>query len=105
MSKKISKAKAKKMADQFKKEGGQAARSVNFEASQFETLLKEPGCVGIRVYNAYDEDKKQFTMFLVGTDAKGNNLLPADEFRTDGDPNSIEDDGKPCPPVCPGNDL
>jgi hypothetical protein len=104
MSKKISKAKAKKMADKFRK-NGKGISSVNFTAEQFERLLREPNCAGIRVYNAYDEDKKEFTMFLVGTDANGNNLLPAREELEDSDPYSIENDGKLCPPNCPPNDL
>ncbi|MBX2964838.1 MAG: hypothetical protein KF845_01745 [Cyclobacteriaceae bacterium] len=104
MSKKISKARAKKMADKFRKEG-KGIYSVNFTAEQFERLLKEPNCAGIRVYNAYDEDKKQFTMFLVGTDAKGNNLLPSADDLKDNDPYCIENDGDRCPPDCPKDDL
>jgi hypothetical protein len=104
MSKKISKAKARKMANKFRKEG-KGISSVNFIAEQFECLLREPNCAGIRVYNAYDEDKKEFTMFLVGTDANGNNLLPAKDELEDADQYSIENDGKLCPPNCPDNDL
>jgi hypothetical protein len=104
MSKKISKARARKMADKFRKEG-KGISSVNFTAEQFERLLKETNCAGIRVYNAYDEDKKEFTMFLVGTDANGNNLLPVKDELEDADPYSIENDGIPCPPNCPDNDL
>lgn len=104
MSKKISKAKARRMANKFRKDG-KGISSVNFTTEQFERLLKEPHCAGIRVYNAYDEDKKEFTMFLVGTDANGNNLLPSKEELEETDPYSIENEGVPCPPNCPDNDL
>jgi hypothetical protein len=104
MSKKISKARARKLADQFRK-NGKGISSVNFTAEQFHRLLKESNCAGICVYNAYDEEKKEFTMFLVGTDENGNNLLPAKDELEDSDPYSIENDGKPCPPFCPPNNL
>lgn len=104
MSKKISKAKARKMADKFKK-NGKGVHSAMFAADQFETLLKQSNCKGIRVYNAYDEDKKHFTMFLVGTDANGNNLLPSSDDLIEGEEYSVENDSKTCPPDCPPNDL
>ncbi len=103
MAKKISKSKAKKWADKFKRDG-KGSRSVNFSSEDVKGILEQGGCKGLRIYNAYDEDTKKFTMFLVGTDADGNNLLPTSLERTD-EAYFIQNEGKPCPPQCPTNDL
>lgn len=106
MSKKITKDKAKKWADKFKKDG-KGARSVMFSKADLIELLSQPDCEGLRIYNAYDESdsKNPYTMFLVGTKADGTNLLPDDSVSTTGVMYSIWDDGAKCPDICPPNDL
>ena len=103
MSKKITKDKAKKWADKFRKDG-KGASSVMFPKADVLDLLNQEGCEGIRIYNAKDEDTNTYTMFLVGTTADGTNLLPATDFST-AEVYSIWDDGKTCPSICPINDL
>lgn len=68
-------------------------------------VLKEPGCVGIRIYYAID-DKGQKKLLIVGADKNGDNLLPAEgtEARGEDDP-IIVDMSSPCPDNCPDNGL
>jgi hypothetical protein len=106
MGKKIPKSKAKRWADKFKKEG-KAASSAMFPKDVVLSILNQPGCEGLRIYNGYDEENpnpQKFTMFLVGTASDGNNLLPISEDSTT-EQYSIEDDAVICPPTCPSNDL
>jgi poly(3-hydroxybutyrate) depolymerase len=63
--------------------------------------LDQPGCVGIRFYNATEPDGEQ-TLVLVGVDANGHDILP----RQDQQGKTIYADGKlidssaKCPTVC-----
>jgi len=68
-------------------------------------VLNETGCVGIRIYYAID-DKGKKQVLIVGTDANGDNLLPAQgaEAKADDDP-IIVDYSYPCPNYCPSNPL
>lgn len=62
-------------------------------------LLAEEGCVGIRIYYALDENGQR-QLLLVGTDSKGEDLLPAPGGRTDEGGNIIADYSLPCPSYC-----
>jgi hypothetical protein len=66
-------------------------------------ILNEAGCIGIRIYYATDEagNKK---LLLVGVDEMGNNLLPAEGARVDGEGNTVADYSFPCPNMCPPDD-
>jgi hypothetical protein len=68
-------------------------------------VLNETGCVGIRIYYAID-DKGKKQVLIVGTDANGDNLLPAQgaAAKADDDP-IIVDYSYPCPTICPRNPL
>ena len=63
--------------------------------------------VGIRIYYAID-DKGQKQLLLVGVDAEGNNILPAEgaakSDMDEGEP-IIVDKSYPCPTYCPNNPL
>lgn len=67
-------------------------------------ILREPGCVGLRIYYGID-DKGAKQLMIVGADAKGNNLLPSSVELKDGDDNTIADNSMPCPVFCPNNGL
>jgi hypothetical protein len=45
-----------------------------FHRSAFETILAQPGCVGIRAYPA-EQDDGAATMILVGVDVDGNDMV------------------------------
>lgn len=111
---KISKSKARKWVNNYKKKHEKDKNymsSMLFDKKIVTDMLKEARCEGLRVYNAMDDEGK-LHFVLVGTDAKGNNLLPlGDEYAAktildsaDGDP-VLVDNGIPCPPHCPTDDL
>ena len=56
----------------------------------FRKILEQPGCVGIRIYNARIDDG-QPTFVLVGVDGDGNDMVGG----------VIGEDIVPCPPRCP----
>jgi hypothetical protein len=104
MSKKIDETKAKKWVKKFKDNKTGVVSSAVIPKSVIEDILKQPNCEGIRVYNAFNEidadGKKGYTMIALGTDASGENQLPAMSTSY-----SIWDDNQTCPPNCPSNDL
>lgn len=111
---KISKSKARKWVDNYKKQHSKDKNylsSMLFDKKIVMSMLNEDKCEGLRIYNALD-DEGGLHFVLVGTDADGNNILPAsDEYMTktideaDGGDPILIDDGKKCPPVCPPDDL
>jgi len=104
MSKKIDEVKAKKSVKKFKDNRTGVVTSAMIPRSVLEDILRQPNCDGIRVYNAYNEDDKTeklgYPMITLGTDANGENQLPAMNTSY-----SIWDDHNVCPPNCPSNDL
>jgi hypothetical protein len=112
---KISKSKARKWVDNYKKKHGKEKNflsSMLFDKEVVLRLLSEKGCEGLRIYNALDDEGKEH-FILVGTDAKGNNLLPKEEDddaslsmsrMADGGA-MLLNDGMPCPPFCPDDNL
>ncbi len=111
---KISKAKARKWINNYKRKHEKDKNymsSMLFHKKVVMDMLNEDKCVGLRVYNALDEEGK-IHFILVGTDEKGKNILPpGDEYaaktveeNADGDPILINN-GEPCPPFCIGDDL
>ena len=68
-------------------------------------ILSQPGCVGIRMYYAFDDSGVR-KLILVGVGADGENLLPSkDRKSADGNGNTTADYSWPCPDYCPGNGL
>jgi hypothetical protein len=64
-------------------------------------ILAEEGAVGIRMYYALDDNGRK-QILLVGTNAKGEDLLPSSSSnaKTEGDTNIIADMSYPCPGYC-----
>jgi hypothetical protein len=54
-------------------------------------ILSQEGCMGIRIYNGYDDEKQKMSLVLVGVDESGKEILK------DG---IIYDDLKICPSFC-----
>lgn len=48
-----------------------------------EQVLAQPGCVGIKFYNAYNEAGKK-TLVYVGVSANGNDMLTVSSINVDG---------------------
>lgn len=101
---KIPKSKARKWVKKYNQKHEKDPNflsSMLFDKEVVLDLLNEPNCAGLRIYNAEaDDDTLHFV--LVGIDANGNNLLPAEEDTVTG-AYSLVDEGKPCPgkPGCP----
>ena len=72
----------------------ETARAHMFGNNIIDQLLDQPGCVGMRMYYALnDEGVKQ--LILVGVDAEGNDM-------EDG---VVVDGSRICPPDCAGGNL
>lgn len=87
-----------------------AFHGARFDRIAFDNLLSQPGCAGIRIYMGMElpgakDTPSRWTYVLVGTDAKGNDMVARGSAMADGD--SAEGDGGgteewplPCPPLC-----
>jgi hypothetical protein len=64
-------------------------------------ILAEEGAVGIRMYYSIDDNGRK-QILLVGTDAKGEDLMPSSSSnaKTEGDTNVVVDASYPCPGYC-----
>jgi hypothetical protein len=75
-----------------------------------EKILRQPDCVGIRIYYAMD-NKNQKQLILVGGDERGNNMWPSakpkrgKKMLDDDGGNTVADMSAPCPPNCPPNSI
>lgn len=65
---------SKKWVANFRKSNPKHTHAFYFGCELFENLLKEPGCVGIRIYYAQDDDGSP-KMVLVGVDKSGRDIL------------------------------
>ncbi|MEN9302979.1 MAG: hypothetical protein RL264_1408 [Bacteroidota bacterium] len=80
------------MTAEFRKNFPNATKAVYYTADVYQDILAQAGCVGIRIYNAINEDNK-LTNVLVGVDRFGNDLYLG----------KIYDFAALCPPSCPVN--
>jgi hypothetical protein len=78
----------------------EAIRAWGFGREAIDAVLAQPGCTGIRIYRALN-DQKQDQVVIVGIDAGGNDLLPA----TPSGKGVVAEQGWPCPPVCSAASL
>lgn len=67
-------------------------RATMFPREVFDSLLIQPGCLGIRIYNGVAEDGASANV-LVGVDRDGNDMTSG----------ALYDMGMPCPPYCGGD--
>lgn len=85
----ITLATASTMTGDFRKSFPNATKAVMYSDSVFTDILSQTGCVGIRIYNALDENGI-LTNVLVGVDRDGNDLFNG----------KIYDRGSLCPSFC-----
>ncbi len=64
-------------------------------------ILGQPGCKGIRIYYGIDGNGTK-QLLLAGAEANMNDMLPATQLLSAGDPNTLGDASFPCPPYCNG---
>ena len=83
------------MTARARAKGPLVIRAWRFNRDIFDSILAQPGAVGVRIYFALDA-KDQPTLVLVGTDAKEKDLVQGE----------IGEVAWPCPPFCdPGSPL
>ncbi len=81
------------LTNDFRKQYPEAVKANLVSASNIQSILAQPGCVGIRIYNGYDTTTGKITPVLVGTDANDNDLYNG----------VIMDRAVPCPSCCDAN--
>ncbi|WP_445712052.1 hypothetical protein [Flavobacterium sp.] len=86
----ISLSDAVELTKQFQNKFPKEIKASFFGLNSLNLILKQEGCVGVRIYNGYDVDLERFSPVLVGVNAEGKDM-------TDG---VIVDKGVPCPTYC-----
>lgn len=59
-------------------------------------ILEQNNCIGLRIYNGYDDVEQKISLVVVGVDTQEQDML-------DGD--IIFDKMATCPPICPTDGL
>ncbi|AWM14155.1 hypothetical protein NHF50_09880 [Flavobacterium sp. NRK F10] len=85
---------AKKLINAFKVKYPNEIQCSFVGIEKVNLILNQEGCMGIRLYNGYDEDLERFSPVLIGVDAEGNDMTAV-----------IIDRTAPCPPDCDTNSL
>lgn len=65
-------------------------KAIAFGATHFQDVLSQEGCVGIRIYNGYNEEEDCPNFVVVGVDAEGKDMTSGKIF----------DRGVRCPDMC-----
>jgi len=98
------------------------ASDVDYLASEYfdldciKSIIENPRCKGIRIYNGIktDDNKKQVRLLIAGVDEKGKIILQLNKNLTNASAlglgfgigiwataAAIAENGQPCPPFCP----
>lgn len=88
----ITKERAKELINSFQNQYKDEINSSFIGSDNVKHILSQESCMGIRIYNGFDEDKQKMSLVLVGVDENGKEILE------DG---IIYDDMSVCPPFCP----
>ena len=93
---------AKRWTKRYRDENPGAVKAHFYGCEKIQEILKEPGCMGIRIYYGIDEEGKK-KLVLVGATKDQNNILPEGQGKDGG--GQLLDEGRDCPDYCPeGND-
>lgn len=79
----------------YRASGSGPVKAHLFDRSAFDAILGQAGCAGLRIYHARKPGGEE-TLVVVGTDAKGNDLLAPGEDAT----SLVAEEALPCPPLC-----
>lgn len=72
-----------------------------FNRGEFDFVLAQQGCVGLRVYFGMTPDLK-VKVIVVGVDADSKDILPSSSAMVAGDGGKgVVEYGRPCPEYCP----
>jgi hypothetical protein len=98
---------AKRWTANYRRENAGDTEAHFFGNEIIKQILAEEGAVGIRLYYSIDDNGNK-QIVLVGTNAKGENLLPSStsSSRTnETNTNVVADASWPCPGMCPPKPL
>lgn len=69
------------------------ARAFFVGSNKITDLLEQPDCIGVRIYNGYDESEQVLNRVLVGVDSFGEDIAKG----------VIVEKLAPCPTICSAN--
>ena len=90
----ISLEEAQAFINAFRKKYPNEIHSLFVGSNTIEGILEQEGCIGIRIYNGYNENEQRLNSVLVGVDNQGEDMRAI-----------ISDEMLPCPSNCPKKDL
>ncbi len=88
----ITEAKARELISDFDKRFPGEVVSSFIGAANVNNILEQDDCIGLRIYNGYDEHDQKISLVLVGVDQAGRDMLSSA---------IIYDKMVTCPPTCP----
>lgn len=75
----------------FQNDNPNAIKSFFVGSEKLESILRQEGCIGVRIYNGYDTEANKENRVLVGVDASGEDISEG----------IIVEELSPCPSSCP----
>ncbi len=87
---------AQEMVNEFRKRYPDSKKGYFAGANHFNKILQQEDCIGLRIYNGYDNETDSTNLVIVGVNSNNEDM-------TNG---YILDKTTPCPTTCPkNNDL
>lgn len=75
----------------FQNDSPDAIKSFFVGSEKLKSILRQEGCIGVRIYNGYDAETNKENRVLVGVDASGEDISEG----------VIVEELSPCPSHCP----
>ena len=92
----ITLAQAQEMVNEFRKRYPDTTKGYFAGANHFDKILKQEDCIGLRIYNGYDNETDSTNLVIVGVNSNNEDMTKG----------YILDKAAACPPNCPkNNDL
>lgn len=92
----ITQEEAKELISAFKTKFPGEVTSSFIGANNVKNILDQENCIGVRIYNGYDDVNEKISLVLVGVDLNENDMLEKE---------IIYDKINTCPPACPPEGL
>ncbi len=92
----ITQEEAKALITAFKTKFPHEVTSSFIGANNVKNILDQENCIGVRIYNGYDDVNEKISLVLVGVDMNENDML---------EKGIIYDKINTCPPACPPEGL
>ncbi|HLA55576.1 MAG TPA: hypothetical protein VK623_05730 [Flavobacterium sp.] len=80
---------AQALVRSFSKKFPNEIKALYIGSENVQTLIDQDDCMGVRIYNGYDDKEGRINLFMVGVDSNGNDMIDI-----------IMDRMSPCPPNC-----